>query len=142
MPANNAVENRSSIDSDVPITSSILEDMLLLWREIKGLGHDHFQLAALEAQRAGQSLTNMLVFGIMLALLLNGVWIGLVAAAVLKMIENGISTSNAILLGVVGNLLLGLVCCIQIRRNSQYLQFPDTLRSLQRKPYPKQEKNS
>lgn len=112
--------------------SGILEDAQSLWHELRGLTHDRFRLAALETQRAGEGLVSMFVAGMMVAVLLSSAWLGLVAAAVLRLVENGVGVSSAILLAVAVNLLLALILCgVMIRRKSRYLQFPATLRSLQ-----------
>lgn len=119
---------------DEPLQSSkVLEEALSLWHELHQLGHDHFLLAALETRRAGESLVSMLVAGIVLAFLLISAWLGLLAAAVLGLIENGMMASRAVLLSVVFNLLLVLIVYKVMRRNSYYLQFPAILGSFQPK---------
>jgi len=112
--------------------SGVLEDAQSLWYELRGLTHDRFRLAALETQQAGKSLVTMIMAGVMTALLLSSAWLGLVAAAVLWLVENNVVVaSSAILLAVAFNLLLALILFGVIRRKSRYLQFPSTLRSLQ-----------
>ena len=111
--------------------SGVLEDAQSLWHELHGLVHDRFRLAALETQRAGESLVAMIVAGVMLAVLLSGAWLGLMAAAVLGLVGHGVVASSAILLAVACNLLVALILCGVIRRKSRYLQYPATLRSLQ-----------
>lgn len=114
-----------------PVSSSgVLEDAQSLWLELRELFHAHFRLAALETRRAGESLVAMVVAGVMVAVLLNGVWLGLVAAAVLELVENGVATSSAILLAVAFNLLAALILLGLIRRKSRYLKFPAIQRSL------------
>lgn len=114
--------------------ADVLNDAQSLWYELRELSHDHFRLAALETQRAGVSLVSMIVAGVMLAFLLNGVWFGLMASVVFSLIENGVETSSAILLAVAFSLLLILILIGVIRRRSQYLQYPAILKSL--KPMP------
>ncbi|MDO9234474.1 MAG: hypothetical protein Q7U28_00380, partial [Aquabacterium sp.] len=84
--------------------------------------------------RAGQSLVAMVMAGVMAAILLSCAWLGLIAAAVLWLVENGVVASSAILLAVAFNLLLALMLSVVIRRKSRYLQFPATLRSFQPRP--------
>lgn len=124
MPPNQPAEPISSGETEV------LNDVQALWLELRGLGHDRLQIAALETQRVGLSLVDMLVAGIMIAVLLNTAWLGLVAAAVLGMLETGMAATSVILLAVAGNLLLVLVLAAVIRHKSQYLAFPSLLRSL------------
>lgn len=120
--------------------SGVLQDIQTLWNDLRVLTHDHFRLAALEARQAGESLVSMIVAGAMLAVLLCGAWLGLMAAAVLGLVENGVVASSAILLAVACNLLLALILCGVIRRKSRYLQFPAVLRSLQ--PTPSNHRNA
>ena len=108
----------------------VLEDAQSLWHELHGLAHDRFRLAALETQRAGESLVIMVVAGVMAGILLSCAWLGLVAAAVLWLVENGTVASSAILLAVTFNVLLALILSGIIRSKSRYLQFPATLSSL------------
>ena len=70
--------------------SGVLEDAQSLWHELRGLTHDRFRLAALETQRAGESLVAMIVAGVMVAVLLSSAWLGLMAAAVLGLVEHGV----------------------------------------------------
>ena len=113
----------------------MLEDAQSLWYELRGLIHDRFRLAALEAQRAGKSLVDMIVAGVMVGVLLISAWLGLMAAAVLELVAHDVvATSSAILLAGASNLLLVLILCGVIRRKSRYLQFPATLRSFQTTP--------
>jgi hypothetical protein len=108
-----------------PVSASgALEDVQSLWHELHGLTHDRFRLAALETQRAGKSLVIMIVAGAMIAVLLSCAWRGLVAAAVLGLVENGIVASIAIVLAVAFNLLLALILYGMIRRKSRYLKLP------------------
>ena len=113
----------------------VLEDAQALWHELHGLAHDRFRLAALETQRAGESLVTMVVVGVMVGVLLSSAWLGLVVAAVLWEVENGIMASSAILLAAAFNVLFALILCGIIRSKSRYLKFPATLSSL--KPMPK-----
>ena len=114
--------------------SGMLEDAQSLWHELRVLINDRFRLAALETQRAGKSLVDMIVTGIMVAVLLISAWLGLLTAAVLRLVAHGMVASSAIPLAVAFNLLLTLILFGVIRRKSRYLQFPATLRSLQPMP--------
>lgn len=103
-----------------------------LWYELRGLAHDHLQLAALETQRAGESLVTMIVAGMIVAGLLLSAWLGLMGVAVLALTSRGVMASgNALLVAVALNLLGALVLCGVIRRRSHHLRFPANTRSLQ-----------
>ncbi len=73
------------------VGSSVLEDAQALWSDLGKLAHDRFQLAALETQRAGESLVSMIIAGVMVALLLSIAWSGLLVAAVLSLVEHGLA---------------------------------------------------
>jgi uncharacterized membrane protein YqjE len=130
-PIENEVPRQTEMQSDATNGSSLLEDVRSLCHELLGLSHDRFQLAALETQQAGVSLVNMIIAGVLVAGLLCGAWMGLLSAAVLGLIDNGVILRSAILIAVVLNLLLALVICRVIRHKSHYLKFPATLHSLQ-----------
>lgn len=112
----------------------VWDDAQSLWGELRGLAHGRFRLAALETQQAGRSLVAMTVAGLMVAILLSSAWLGLVAAAVLGLVENGMLASSAILLAVALNFLAALILCAVIGHKSRYLRFPATTRSLQPRP--------
>lgn len=111
--------------------SEVLQEVQSLWHELRALIQNRLQLAALETRRAGESLVTMIIAGVMVAVLLNGAWLGLVIAVVQMLIEQGMVTSTAILLAVAANLLIALLLCGVIRRKSRHLQFPALLASLQ-----------
>jgi uncharacterized membrane protein YqjE len=102
-----------------------------LGQELAGLITDRLRLAGLEARRAGESLVFMLVAGIMLAVLLTCVWLGLAGVAVLMMMEHGWTATSASFIAVLCNFLLACLMMGLIRRKSRHLQFPSTLSSLQ-----------
>jgi hypothetical protein len=133
-PLSDQPPDQTAESDELSSETSLLKEALSLWGELCELSHDHFRLAALETQRAGVALATMVVLGFTLAGLLNVVWFGLMAAAVAGLIENGIGTSNAILLAMALSLLMVLFLIGAIRRKSHYLQYPALLRSLQPTP--------
>jgi hypothetical protein len=109
-----------------------LKEARLLWHDLRGLVHDHFELAALETQRAGESLVAMVVAGMLVAGLLLSAWLGLMGATVLALTSNGVmTTGSALLVEVAVNLLVALVLWRVIARLSHRLRFPANARSLQ-----------
>ncbi len=110
------------------------QELESLWAELQGLGYEHFQLAALETRRAGESFVTMLIVGVMVAVLLIAVWLGTLAVAVLALIEQGVLVSSAVLAAVALNLLLVLLLAGVLRRKSRFLQWPICLHSLRQKP--------
>jgi len=122
--------------------SSVLKEAQSLWRELHGLAHDRFRLAGLETRRAGESLIVMLVAGVILAIVLSGMWLGILAAVVMGLVEHGMPASIAILLALVFNGLIGFALAGLIRLKSRDLQFPATLRSLHPKSDSRLEEDS
>ena len=136
-----------SIDTDSTAESAgnewrgrpgLFQEASLLGRELRGLVHDHLSLAALETRQAGESLVCMIALGVLVAGLLLSAWLGVLAVAVLAMIESGASISPiaAIVLTVVINLLLALILGFALLRQRRRLQFPATIRSLSPDPKP------
>ena len=110
--------------------TGLLGNVQVLWRDLRGLLHDHLQLAALEAQRAGKSLVNMVIYGVAAAILVVTAWLGLMAAGVLWLIDLGLNSSLALLAAVGVNVGGVLLLVLMIMRASKYLGFPATVRSL------------
>jgi uncharacterized membrane protein YqjE len=114
--------------------ADLLEDLRLLWLDLRGLMHDHLKLAALETRRAGNSLVSMLVAGAVMAVLLISVWAGLMAAAALALIQSNIMGDiEAILTIAAANLVAALFLFWFIRRKSRHLLFPETVHSFRDK---------
>ncbi|MDO9238897.1 MAG: phage holin family protein, partial [Methylicorpusculum sp.] len=115
-----AVKNKipeQTVKAGDPLNNAgVLEIAQLLWDELRGLSVDRLQLAALEMQRAVDGLVSMVISGVMIAVLLLSAWLGALAAAVLVLIENGVTVSSAILLAVAANLFLTLILFAAIRR--------------------------
>jgi hypothetical protein len=104
----------------------------LLWHDLRGLARDHFELAALETQRAGESLVAMVVAGMLVAGFLLSAWLALMGAALLALISHDVmATGSALLVAVFVNLLIALVLWRVIARLSHRLRFPANARSLQ-----------
>jgi len=131
---NDATIEQTSTNDDALTGSKILEEAQSLWYELREVLYHRLQLAALETRRAGASLVTMIIAGVMVAVLLNGAWLGLVIGIVQSLIEHGMVASTAILLAVAANLFIALLLCGLIRRKSRYLQFPAILGNIQPVP--------
>lgn len=125
----------SSATSGKPAShADLLEDVRLLWHDLRELTHNHLKLATLEAKRASRSLVSIAAAGAFMAVLLIVVWIGLMAAAVLALIEsNMVGEVEAVLLIAGANLVVALLLFWFIRSKSRYLFFPETIHSLRNK---------
>jgi uncharacterized membrane protein YqjE len=120
------------------------QEASLLGRDLGALVHDHLSLAALETRQAGESLVSMISLGVLVAGLLLSAWLGVLAVAVLALIDSGasVSPSGATLLTVVVNLLLALILGYALFRQRRRLQFPATIRSLSPDPVSGTEQSS
>jgi hypothetical protein len=123
---------KQTITDNSSDNSNVMDNIQLLWRELRALNHAQLRLAALETQQAGYNLVIMIATGIMMAILLSVAWLGVLALALVMLSRYEILTDPAllILLAVGLNLLLILVLVGVMRSRSYYLRFPATLRSL------------
>lgn len=121
-----------SPSEDATHGNRMLSDAWRLWSELAGLAHDRLLLAVLETRRAGNSLVTMIAAGVMVAVLLVSAWLGLVAAAIFTLVATGLSVAAALTFGVLANVVIALLLVRFIRWHSVHLQWPATLRSLQR----------
>jgi len=108
----------------------LIDNAAALWTDLKGLAHDHLELAALETKRAGESLVSIVVFGIVIAILVVSAWMGLVAALVLWLISIDLHPALAVLIGVAINLVGAAALVLLIKSRAEALKFPATVRAL------------
>ncbi|HRP76327.1 MAG TPA: phage holin family protein [Rhodocyclaceae bacterium] len=128
-PKSPSADDATQLGAPVP-APGLIENLEALWADLRGTAHDHLQLAALEAQRALLSLVWIAVFGTVAGMLVAATWLAAVGAMVLWLIESGLAASAALLLGAVLNLLGAFGFALLIRRKSQLLRFPATVRAL------------
>lgn len=121
---------RSALGGESAGGSDLLGEVGSLWQELTALTHEQVQLAALETRQAGKSLITLVIAAVLLAVLVLGAWLGLLAAGLVWLLEQGLPASAALLLGVGVNLLAALMVYALIRYQSRQLQFPATRRSL------------
>jgi hypothetical protein len=130
-PVGQSVGSRAA-SGDSGRRAAVPQEAKLLWQELRGLAHDRLELAALETQRAGESLVAMVVAGMLVAGLLLSAWLGLLGAAILALTSLGVmATGSALLLAVALNLAIALMLWRHIGRLSLDLRFPANGRSLE-----------
>lgn len=117
-----------------PSEAGLVDEVKILWHELRAMAHDQLTLASLETKLAARSLVTMIAAGVMVAVLLISAWLGLMGAAVLWFVSIGGTASIAILFAVAANLAFAVILYELIRRQSRHLQFPATLRSLRPLP--------
>ncbi len=116
-------------DAPAPPTG-LIRDVIGLVHEIREQAHDHLQLAVLETRLSINSLLAMAIIAIVIAILLISVWLALVGAAVMALIAVGLSPAVALLAMGACNLAGALLGWLLIRRLSNSLGWPATLRAL------------
>lgn len=129
-PVEQRVGSRATC-SDPGHGAAVSQDAKLLWQELRGLAHDRLELAALETQRAGESLVVMVVAGMLVAGLILSAWLGLLGAAILALTSHGVmEIGSALLVTVAVNLVVALILWRAIGRLSHDLRFPANARNL------------
>jgi len=130
-PVGQSVGSRAA-SSDPGRRAAMAQEAKLLWQELRGLAHDHLEVAALETQRAGESLAAMVVAGMLVAGLLLSAWVGVLGVGIFALTSVGVmTTGGALLLAVALNLAIALMLWRHIGRLSHDLRFPANGRSLQ-----------
>lgn len=99
-------------------------------REVRGLVHDHLELATLESRLLVRRVLNMLMIAVFSALVMVSAWIALTGAAVFILINIGIAPAMAMALIAVANALLALGGWLMLRHIGARLGFPATQRTL------------
>lgn len=113
-----------------PTAPGVMDRVSMVWDDLSHLLQDQFKLVTLETQRAARSLVAMLIWGLVAGLLLVTAWMGIMAAIVLFLVDLGLAASLSILLVVVLTLVAAGICALIVRKKSQYLRYPATMRSL------------
>jgi hypothetical protein len=130
-PVGQSVGSRAA-SSDPGRRAALPQEAELLWQELRGLAHDHLELAALETQRAGESLVAMVVAGMLVAGLVLSAWLGVLGVGILALTSLGVMTiGGALLLAVAVYLLVALILWREISRLGHGLRFPANARSLE-----------
>lgn len=104
----------------------------MLVRDVRDLACDHLELAALEAQRAGQGLTKMLTAAVVISILVVSAWLALVSGGIVWATENGVTWPVALVIAAVVNLALAAALAFWIKGQTGDLMFSATLRQLRR----------
>lgn len=105
-----------------------------LAREVRGLVHDHLELATLEARLFIRRVLGMAMIAVFSALVLASAWLALAGAAVFMLISLGVAPPTAMALLATANVLLALGGWLLLRRTSARLGWPTTQRMLKPSP--------
>lgn len=115
-------------DSASPSPGRLDKDVIRVTRELRGLAHDHLELAALETRLTVNTVLRMGIVAIITAIVLVSAWLALLGAAVLGLIDIGLAPAVAMLLLGAANLVLGFAGWQRIRTWSLLLGWPATQR--------------
>jgi hypothetical protein len=102
--------------------------------ELRGLVHDHLELATLESRLFIRRVLAMALIAVFSALVLAGAWLALAGAAVFMLIDLGIAPTSAMVLLAAANLLLALGGWLLLARTGARLGWPATQRTLEPLP--------
>ncbi|MCC5887484.1 MAG: phage holin family protein [Gammaproteobacteria bacterium] len=114
-------------------SSSLLGDASTLTRELRAMVHAQLELAELETRLAARTVIHMLALAVGIAVLLVGAWLTLVGAAVLALMNQGVSPMLAMLAATAVNLVAAGFVYMSLRRHGESLGWPVTLRMLKPK---------
>jgi uncharacterized membrane protein YqjE len=101
-----------------------------LARELRGLVHDHLELATLESRLVIRRVLGMAMLAVFSALVLASAWLALTGAAVFILINFGFAPAMAMALLAAANVLLALGAWLLLRNISGRLGWPATQRTL------------
>jgi hypothetical protein len=110
-----------------------------LWDEVRGLLHDQLLLVSLESRQALAGLVRMLILAVGCAALLLGAWAVAMTAALMWLVQTGLSVALALLIVMGATLLLAGALFWLGRRSTREIAFPATLRRLAHAPLPESE---
>src|SRR5262249_53714659 len=101
-----------------------------LLRDIWALVHDHLLLIALDAQRAGRSVTLMVLAGVITAVLAVTAWLALAGAAMFWLVAHNSAWAWAFVILAAAHVGACIALCAWIRRLAKEAMFSATLRHL------------
>jgi hypothetical protein len=104
----------------------------MLVRDVRDLACDHLELAALEAQRAGQGLAKILGAAVVISILVVSAWLALASGGIVWATANGVSWPVALVIAAVLNIALAGALAYWIKGQAGDLMFSATLRQLRR----------
>ena len=115
-----------------PAQPSLASRITALVRDAGNLVRDHFELAALEAQRAAVGLAKVLSAAVVVSILVVTAWMSFVASGIVWATDAGVSWPVALIVAGVINLVLAVGIAFWIRGQTGELAFSATLRQVRR----------
>lgn len=116
--------------SQPPGAVSLREALLDLFGSLRASLATRLELVALEGRRAGIALAQMLLVGIIGAILAISAWLVAIWGITWGLMELGLAPWLAILLVIAANLIGAWICLLGVKKLAQRLLFPATLKHL------------
>ncbi len=113
-----------------PGTVSLREAVLDLFESLRASLTTRLELVALEGRRAGIALAQMLLVGVLGAILGISAWLVAVWGIAWGLMELGLAPWLAILIVIAANLIGAWICVLAVKKLAQRLLFPATLKHL------------
>lgn len=113
-----------------PALSSLLGDLGSLTREYRATARSWLELVALETRLAARSVVHLIALAVGMTVLLLGAWMTLIGAAVLALMDLGLSPALAMLAATAINLVAAAVVYLRLRSKGRSIGWPATSRAL------------
>ncbi len=113
-----------------PGAVSLREAVFDLFDSLRASLATRLELVALEGRRAGVALAQMMIVGVLGAILGISAWLVAVWGITWGLMELGLAPWLAIVLVIAANLIGAWLCVLAVKRLAQRLLFPATLRHL------------
>ena len=107
-----------------------IEALRSIWHELPGLVSDRVDLLALEVQRAGRALAQMVAMVVAAAILGVTAWLALWAGIAVGLVELGLHWSLSLLLVLALNAVTAVLAVMRLRSLLPLLRLPATRRHL------------
>ena len=121
---------RTSTSAPPRAPSGLLQSITALWQELPGLVSDRVELLSLELKRAGAALAQIVVLGVVAALLGLTAWVLLWGAIVSGLVALGLHVGLAMLVGLLLNGIAAAMVLARMKKQVGLLQLPATRRHL------------
>jgi len=114
----------------VPPLSSLIEDVGSLTRGYRATAQSWLELVALETRLAARSVVQLVALAVGMTALLLGAWMTLIGAAVLALMDLGLSPALAMLAATAIILVAAATVYLILRRKVRSIGWPATSRAL------------
>lgn len=114
-----------------PAAASFGQALAMTWEEVRGVLQERMRLFSLEAQRSGLALVQIVLYGVMAAVLVVTAWLALMGGVAVWLVLNaGLHWAVAVVVIAASNLVVAAVLAVAMRKLVPQLGFPATVRQL------------